>query len=296
MISLRNLSLCLLGTAFAAGTIADAPNARGAISVQGYRVLTADLHVHTFPLSASTLPPWDVAIEAGRQGLDVIALAGHNNVLEGKAGHWFARRFGGPIVLESEEVHGPRFHMVAAGIHDFISWRLSASQAIDEIHRQGGVAIAAHPTESAWPAYAENGAIDKLDGAEVLQPAAYAGEGLARQLREFYARTHAAPVASSDYHGMGPLGLCRTILFVREASEQGVLEAIRAHRTLVFDGERTYADPALLNLLNANTIRALTAPPKLTPPQYLLGFISSLYGLLGLLGLILAARTTKAPF
>jgi PHP-associated len=296
MISLRNLSLCLLGTAFVAGTIADAPNTHGTISAHGYRVLTADLHVHTFPLSASTLPPWDVAIEAGRQGLDVIALSGHNNVLEGKVGHWFARRFGGPIVLESEEIHGPRFHMIAAGIHDSISWRLTASQAIDEVHRQGGVAIAAHPTESSWPAYAENGAIDKLDGTEVLQPAAYAGEGLARQLREFYARTHAAPIASSDYHGMGPLGLCRTVLFVREASEQGVLEAIRAHRTLVFDGDQTYADPAILNLLDARTIRVLTAPPNRTPFQMLLCFISSIYGVLGVLCLILAVRTTKAPF
>jgi hypothetical protein len=296
MTGLRNLSLCLLGTAFVAGTIADAPNARSTISVRGYRVLTADLHVHTFPLSASTLPPWDVAIEAGRQGLDVIALSGHNNVLEGKAGHWFARRFGGPIVLESEEIHGPWFHIVAAGIHDSISWRLTASQAIDEVHRQGGVAIAAHPTESAWPAYAKNGAIDKLDGAEVLQPAAYAGEALARQLREFYGRSHAAPIASSDYHGMGPLGLCRTVLFVREASEQGVLEAIRAHRTLVFDGEQTYADPALLNLLDARTIRALAAAPPLTPFQMLPNYISSICGVLGLLGLILAARTIRTPF
>ncbi len=296
MISLRNLSLCLLGTALVAGTIADAPNARGPITVPGYRVLTADLHVHTFPLSASTLPPWDVAIEAGRQGLDVIALSGHNNVLEGKVGHWFVHRFGGPIVLESEEIHGPRFHMIAAGIHNSISWRLTASQAIDEAHRQGGVAIAAHPTEPAWPAYAENGVIDKLDGAEVLQPAAYAGERLARQLREFYARSHAAPIASSDYHGMGPLGLCRTVLFVREASERGVLEAIRAHRTLVFDGDQTYADPAVLNLLDANSIRALTAPPNPTPFQTLLTYISSIYGVLGLLCLILAARTTRAPF
>jgi hypothetical protein len=41
------------------------------------------------------------------------------------------------------------------------------------------------------------------------------------------------------------LGLCRTYVFAREASAEGVLEAIRAHRTVVVDGDRAWGDAAL---------------------------------------------------
>jgi len=236
-------AMVLIGLGLVLGTLSDRRPARAPVYAGGYRVLAADLHVHTFPLSGSTLAPWDLPLEAERQGLDVVALSGQNEVWSGAVGRWWSRRFGGPILLESEEIHGPRFHMIAAGIHRTISWRLTASQAIDEIHRQGGVAIAAHPTASSWPAYAENGAAAKLDGTEVFQPVAFASESHARELREFFQRSSAAPIGSSDHHGMGPLGVCRTFLFVKEASEQGVLEAIRARRTGVFDGERAYGQP-----------------------------------------------------
>jgi len=75
---------------------------------------------------------------------------------------------GGPIVLVGEEIHSIRYHVLAIGIRDSIAWRQSASSAIDEVHRQNGVAIAAHPTRSYSEYDAE--AMRKLDAAEVVHP------------------------------------------------------------------------------------------------------------------------------
>lgn len=286
--AMGSISACLLGLALVAGTLSDGAPERRPVFAGGYRVLAADLHVHVFPMSAGTLAPWDVAIEAGRQGLDAIAITPHNQVVWGQIGRWFSRAFGGPIVLAGEEIHGVGYHLIAAGIHLTISWRLTAAQAIDEIHRQGGVAIAAHPDVSFWPGFLAGGAIGKLDGVEVMHPIAIVSEESARQLREFYKRAHAAAIGSSDYHGTGPVGVCRTFVFVREASERGILEAIRAKRTVVLNGTRAYGDRELIKLTAGGALLAPLQAP--VPPSWrrFLAMFSVVSGTLGMLGLALA--------
>ena len=118
--------------------------------------------------SASTLAPWDLVLEARRQSLDAIALTGHNQAGTAWWGRWFSQLVGGPTVIVGEEIHTPHYHMIAAGIQSTISWRDTAAQSIAEIHRQGGVAIAAHPTQFSWPAF--DPVIAGLYGAEVMQP------------------------------------------------------------------------------------------------------------------------------
>jgi hypothetical protein len=271
----RLISGGLLAVAIGAGTLSDRVPRRAPVFAGGYRVLAGDFHVHTFPASASTIAPWDVALEAQRQGLDVIAVAGHNEGYSGKAGSWFSRTFGGPIVLASEEVHTAGYHLIAVGIHRRIGWRLPAIRAIEDVHRQSGVAIAAHPVHEAWPAYDAAGAIRELDGAEVLQPLSFSGESRARELHEFFARSGAAAIASSDWHGLGPVGLCRTYVFVREATASGVLEAIRAHRTLVLDDGRVYGDQAL-----AQYAGQMPPAPVDDSPLALLSRVSGVAGLI----------------
>jgi hypothetical protein len=274
---LRSAFWCVLLAAVACGTIPDAAPARAPLVLGGYRVLAADLHVHTFPFSAATLAPWDVVIEARRQELDAIAMSAHNQVVSGKAGRWFSRLIGGPTVLVGEEVHTPRYHLIAVGIHSTISWRLRAAEAVRETHRQGGVAIAAHPTREFWAGWA--GVVDQLDGAEVLQPTAWASDGAAEDMREFYGKGSLAAIGSSDYHGLAPLGVCRTYVFARENSEEAILEAIRAHRTLVFDGGRVYGDLSLARLAEGRLPERLPGPGGLSR-------VSGILGLVGLVGLI----------
>jgi hypothetical protein len=246
-------------------------------------MLQADFHIHTFPLSASSLAPWDMAAEARRQNLDVIAITAHNETTSGRLARWFAGASGGPRVIAGQEVHGPDFHVIALSVKHTVDWRLTASQAIDEIHRQDGVAIAAHPVQSSWGAFAKDGAMSRLDGAEVAHPMNYLPLNYAPQLRAFLEKSGAAAIGSSDFHGMGPLGLCGTYVFAADDSEAAILQAIRARRTVVVDGGMVFGDQVL----------AAAAGPLLKqnqPGRGWLAWSSAVFGVAGLFAMAVGIR------
>jgi hypothetical protein len=271
----------LLLVSVVAGAFSEPRRDLAPLMLGGYRVLSADFHVHVHPWSWAALTPWDAVIEARRQGLEAFAITGTNNVWTGKLGGWFSRRMGGPTVIAGEEIHTPRYHMIAAGIHSAVDWRLTAAQAIDEIHRQGGVAIAAHPVARSWPGW-DRDAMARLDAAEVLQPIVYMVPEASPQMQAFYARKKLTAIGSSDYHGLLPMGFCRTYVFTRENTEQAILEALRAGRTSVYDREgRAYGDPELIRLAAGILPRAEGLPPATWMARF-----SGLSGVAGLLGLI----------
>jgi hypothetical protein len=212
-----------------------------------------------------------------------------------KAGRWFSRIAGGPTVLVGEEIVSPRYHLLAVGIDSAIGWRQSAASAIAEVHRQGGVAIAAHPVSSFWPGY-DAEAIRTLDGAEVLHPMAYVDAAAATELQEFYARAGVTAIGDSDYHGLGPMGLCRTLVFARDDSEGAILDALRTGHTVVYDRNgRAFGDPDLIRLVawdpQGAELRLEATGPELGPD--LRTKVWSLCGLLGLLGLLLFGQRSS---
>jgi hypothetical protein len=239
-----------------------------------------DFHVHPFPLSASTIAPWDLVIEAQHQGLDALAITGQNEAYSGRVARWFSRMVGGPTVIAGQEIHGPKFHMIAAGVHQTISWRLTAEEAIAEVHRQGGVAIAAHPTKEAWPFFGE--AATRLDGAEVAQPVVLQFPQRGGELQEFYRKSGAAAIGSSDWHGFGPIGACRTYVFATDDSEAAILEAIRARRTVVIDRGQVFGN---LELARSAGGRLGQERPTRGP----LAWFSAFCGVVGLAGVALAS-------
>jgi hypothetical protein len=262
-------------------------------------VLTADFHLHMFPMDESVLSPWDVVLESRRRGLDVIALTGHNHVWAGKIGRWFAGLTGKPpLVLVGEEVITPTYDMIAVGIEHKIDWRGTAAETAQAIHAQGGIAIAPHPLKNYWPAF-DDAAMRELDGAEVVHPVAFAGEEYASQLREFYERRPLAAIGSSDFHGNGHPGYSRTYVFVRQVSrqvsrqavvsQQAVIDALRAHRTVVVgpDG-RAYGDAELIRLANGSLPRA-----GVEEPEGAWGWVSRVSALLGMVvALVFGRRQT----
>ena len=139
----------VLGVAIGSLLDLNAPAAKAASAE--YQVLAADFHVHTF-FGDGALPPWEIAAEAKRRGLDVIAVTNHNQMVAARLGAWLVGRGSGLLLLKGEEITAPNYHLVAIGINRSIGWRSSAADAIAAVHAQGGVAIAAHP-------------VRKLDGA-----------------------------------------------------------------------------------------------------------------------------------
>jgi predicted metal-dependent phosphoesterase TrpH len=274
----------LLVAALAIGAAIDRPVARPPLTIGGYRVLAADFHTHSSTWSDGALTPFGLVLEARRQGLDAIAITGHNEVIDGKVGHWFSRLIGGPTVLVGEEILSePTYHMIAAGISERVSFRQSAASAIAEIHRQGGIAIAAHPRPELWPAY-DATAMQTLDGAEICHPMIYSMPDVQRELIEFAARGRVAAIGSSDFHGIGPMGMCRTFVFARDASEQAILEAVRAHRTVVYGlRDRPFGDPELVRLVEGDTrLRDQAVPDWRGGALAWLNRIAALLGLAGI--------------
>jgi len=258
----------LLAASLYLGTVTDRRPSHQPKMRDGYMVLVVDFHVHPFPFSWSSLAPWDLVLEAPRQGLDAVAIAGHNHIWVGEVGQWFSRQVGGVIVLRSEEVHPPTGHVIAVGIDRTVAWDQSSEAIIDDIHRQGGIAVAAHPTQKSWTRWPDS-AVRKLDGSEVSQPVTILVASAGKEMAAFHARAGKAAIGSSDYHGLGPLGLCRTCVLVREYSEASIVEAVRAGRTIVGD--------------------QCPGPPPPTP----LARLSSVLGLAGLLLIVLRPGSPK---
>lgn len=230
------MAIVVFCAALIAGTLADRPDRAGGSGT----ILAADLHVHGgLPLDA-ILPPWELQKEASRRGLDAIAMVGHN--------HPFAARFeplmsGDAIVLPGVEVGSAGRHMVAIGVREGVDWRLPADEAIEAVQRQGGVAVAAHPIRKSWITRNARAPV-LLDGTEVAHPLITFEPDAAEELRDFYERVRAvnpdvAPIGSSDTHGLRDMGVCRTYLIVNERTARGVLDAIRAGRTVADDGRGT---------------------------------------------------------
>jgi hypothetical protein len=253
VISQRGLAVLLFVSGLVIGTLSDKPPASRARFANGFWILAADLHVHSF-LGDGGLSPWALLTEARRRQLDVIALTTHNQVFGARVAHWLSRIFGGPLALVGQEITAPDYHLIAIGARETIDWRQPAASAIEAIHQRGGVAIAAHPMIE-FSAGFDSRSLELLDGAEIAHPVMFQNEGRRVELAAFYQKAkernaRVAPVSSSDLHFLAPVGRYRTYVFAREFSEQGILEAFRHGRTVAADADGTlYGDPSLIALL-----------------------------------------------
>lgn len=316
----RIVAFALLAIAMGIGQLEDPKPARPVVRRAGYRVLEADLHTHTSWSDGGLTPP-NLVLQARRRSLDVIAVTEHNTVLPGRIARAFSKWIDGPTVIVGEEVTTAQSHILALGIESTVIPAETADASIRAIHAQGGLAIAAHPVRRYWPALLP--IRDELDGTEVMHPLAYGApiadwrwddilafyDGTARGASDattsgamtgapkmpVHGRSLAA-IGSSDYHWMSVLGLCRTLVFVDDRdgaappSERLVLDALRAHRTVVFDRSGTaHGDPALVAALQAEpyTPRSSDLLYRGASP---LDRIARVLGFIGLVLLVAAKR------
>ena len=251
----------------------------------GFDVLSADLHVHSFP-GDGALPPWALASEARRRGLDAIALTNHNHMLSWKLAQWLALPSQDVLLLPGEEVTTPDFHMAAVGVERVVEWDRSASVVADAVHAAGGVAIAAHPDDRAARAIA--GAFAEIDGVETAHPVRHLSDKANRELgaavkRALRVHPAIAQIGSSDFHFVAPIGLCRTYIFARGVTIGSVLEAIRAGRTVACDGYgRTYGDPQLARAVQGACSAAATSGTNLNMHLNRIAVVCAWLGALGL--------------
>ncbi len=285
----RLLAGVLFAVGLVAGHLADDDEVRSPRNVDGFWILAADFHVHAFP-GDGLLTPWDLAREARRRNLDVIAITNHNQMIAAHLETWWPSTTG-VMVLPSEEVTAPTFHMTAIGIDHAVDWRGSLSETAAAIHDQGGAAILAHPAHC-FPAAFDLAGFAAIDGIEVAHPMMELGERYRQDLAEAYARAqtanaHVAAIGATDFHHLAALGLDRTLVFAREITPTAVVEAIRAGRTVACDQSGATYGPAVLKSIVTNDCRA-AASARLT--RSAMDVISLLFVWLGLVGLVVFGR------
>jgi hypothetical protein len=266
----RILAAILFLTGLSVGSAGDRVAASGAPPpvMDGYIVLAGDLHVHSFP-GDGALAPWDIAHEARRRGLDFIGLTNHNAMLS-----WhlmqalpFVPKTPGVILIPGVEVTSVGFHIAAIGMTSPVDWRGRPEAVAARIHSEGAVAIGAHPIGALdTPPDFDAAAVDALDGVEAAHPGMLQDERSLAAYRAFYAAAGArhpsiAAIGSSDFHTMAPLGLCHTYAFVHAATAEGVIEAIRAGRTVACGADGDAYGPAQLVSLVGDRCRAESRAP-----------------------------------
>lgn len=293
-------SLFLLLVGVVGGVAFDPKPARAVVYRAGYRVLEADFHMHS-TYSDGTLSPASLVRQGRRRGLDVLGVTEHNTVVAGRiAQAWAETAMGGdaPLVIPGEEITTGGYHIIAVGLNQTVSPTGSVEAAVAEIHRQGGVAIGAHPVKHFQAGLAP--VRMQLDGLEVMHPIAYAGRSAAwswTDMLSYYEETSPRPAAigSSDYHFASILGFCRTLVFVREPVDaNAVLEAIRARRTVVVDPHgKLLGAPHLVEALEREPYEARSSDYAYRG-EGSLDRISRLLGLFGVLGLAFLRRERRS--
>jgi len=181
----------------------------------------------------------EILHSAERAGLDVIALTDHDDVRGAFAMRELAARRSSPVeVVTGAEVTTRSGHLLALWIEDEIPMFCSLAQALDLIHKAGGIAIAPHPLSYLTFSIGE-GALRQVsahgDGARMvdaieLRNPSYAGR--VRASRALWLNTHVLRVAatgSSDAHHAALVGTCWTD-FSGDTSED-LRTALRAHQT-----------------------------------------------------------------
>lgn len=208
-----------------------------------------DCHVHSARSSGGELSPAELAAAARASGLDFIAVTEHNTA--DTHGAWGPLAGDDLLVILGQEATTRTGHWLALGLEpgQVIEWRYGVrddaiGQCVDEVHRAGGLCVAAHP-HAPYPGGTFMYPLDGFDAVEVWN-------GLWRSARPWNADNHAATaewgralaagiqagrwvpaVGSSDTHLHGQIAVPHTVVLADELSTSGVLAAIRAGRSWI---------------------------------------------------------------
>ncbi|MEU5471545.1 CehA/McbA family metallohydrolase [Streptomyces lydicus] len=208
-----------------------------------------DCHVHSVRSVGGELTPEELALGARAVGLDFIATTEHRSAAEpGVWGHLAADDF---LIVLGEEVTTKTGHWLALGISpgqvvdgNYGVRDGSIDQYLDQVHRVGGLCVAAHP-HAPYPSgdfmYPFRGfdAVEVWNGlwtsdrpwnADNEAALAEWGRSLAADIQTDSWRP---AMGNSDTHLEGQIGVPHTVVFAEELSTEAILVGIRSGRSWI---------------------------------------------------------------
>ncbi len=195
-----------------------------------------DMHLHTVHSDGRRLPA-EVAAGARAAGLDYIVSTDHNT--SSAAGVW--GEFAGPdlLIIDGEEITTRNGHYTALGLPagTWIDWRYRAvdgglARNVAQIHRSGGLAVAAHPLATCvacgWKfGYAGLDAVEVWNGPWTLDDEAV----LAGWDNLLVAGKWIPAVGDSDAHSEPQvIGLPHNVVLADDLDRRSILAGVKAGR------------------------------------------------------------------
>lgn len=189
--------------------------------------MRVELHTHNyFSMQTKVLydgldSPADMVNHAAELGLDAIVITDHNTMDGYERVKKFAKK-ASILVIPGEEISCAQGHLIAVGIQEFIKPKLSVLETVDNIHAQGGVAIAPHPFDVTKDGLREFSI--HCDAIEVFS--AINVDRISNLVAKKFAKKHHMPgVASSDAHFQQMLG--HGVTDVAGDDVDGIINAIK---------------------------------------------------------------------
>lgn len=186
-----------------------------------------DLHMHEKTCSPdSHLSLAEMVARARTLGLDALCVTDHDSMGLREAAAAYSRAVRFPIFV-GIEFYSLQGDIVAFGIREYPSARVSAQEFIDCVRAQGGVCFAAHPFRDNHRGLAENlSAVRGLSGVEVLNGSTLPADN--QRAADWAIGLGLPLLGASDCHIVEKLGVYATYFPDRITSEAELCEALRA--------------------------------------------------------------------
>jgi hypothetical protein len=189
-----------------------------------------DLHLHTSRYSPdSVIDPFELVDRAREVGLDGIVITEHDRLWPEHELEELRARGKGLVVLAGVEIAGRGGDMLCYGVSSLAQLRRGTPwpELTAEVHRQGGVCVAAHPYRWGQPFDELEAAPGvAIDGVEMMSNNMdpYMRDRAAEFLRKHPDR---ATLGNSDAHEVEVIGYCRTRFAVPVHTMDDLVAAIR---------------------------------------------------------------------
>jgi predicted metal-dependent phosphoesterase TrpH len=193
-----------------------------------------DLHMHTTRHSPdSMIDPFVLVRRAQQVGLDGVVITEHDWLWTEAELEELRQAAPDLVVLAGVEVSAREGHFLAYGVRNpfAIPRGIGVARLCDEVHRQGGAVVAAHPFRWGQP-FADILAKERpeLDGLELMTNNM---DAECRQRAAEVQRNHnLAGLGSSDAHDEEVLGVCYTEFTDSIRGMEDLVRAIRGRRSV----------------------------------------------------------------
>lgn len=205
----------------------------------------ADLHIHSRHSIEPKIHLWNlkrmtiekILRKAKERGLSAIAIADHDNLEASFLAEKIAEKYN-LMIIPAVEISSKDGHILAYGVKKNIKPKNSALATIEEIHAQGGLAVAAHPY---MPQGLNNFFSFKkrrylkllpIDGVEVISCATSSS-----QAKRIAKVLNLAVIGGSDAHCLAAIGYSLTAFPDDCQTVDDYLEAIKRRKTFALKGK-----------------------------------------------------------